>query len=89
MIRTALKRMGREDLIGNAKEHLVPEFNGRLEKGQGRGQGKSYDFHHRIKTKKSMVNSSKKFNAKSKRKAAGAKKKTKGKSNKNSPKHFQ
>jgi uncharacterized radical SAM protein YgiQ len=89
MIRTALKRMGREDLIGNAKEHLVPEFNGRLEKGQGRGQGKSYDFHHRIKTKKSMVNSSKKFNAKSKRKAAGAKKKTKGKSNKNTPKHFQ
>ena len=51
MIRTALKRMGREELIGNAKEHLVPEFNARLEKGSGRGQGKGNDFHHRIKIK--------------------------------------
>ncbi len=61
MIRTALKRMGRTELIGNAKEHLIPEFNARLEKrSDKRGSGaqaknsdstKGNDFHHRIKTK--------------------------------------
>jgi len=51
MIRVALKRMGREDLIGNRKEHLVPEYSGRLEGGRRAGQKQTNDFHHRIKTK--------------------------------------
>ena len=51
LIRAALKRMGRTDLIGNGKEHLIPEFTPRLERGAGRGKPKSNDFHHRIKTK--------------------------------------
>ena len=51
MIRVALKRMGREDLIGNKKEHLVPEFTPRLEKQGGRNSNKGNDFHHRIKVK--------------------------------------
>jgi uncharacterized radical SAM protein YgiQ len=51
MIRVALKRMGREDLIGNGKEHLLPEFTPRLEKRGGSGKAKSNDFHHRIKVK--------------------------------------
>ncbi len=51
MIRAALKRMDREDLIGNKKEHLVPEYNGRLEGGRRAGQSQTNDFHHRIKTK--------------------------------------
>ncbi len=51
MIRVALKRMGREDLIGNGKEHLVPEFTPRLEKRVGAGKSKGNDFHHRIKVK--------------------------------------
>ncbi len=50
-IRVALKRMGREDLIGNGKEHLVPEFTPRLEKRVGAGKSKGNDFHHRIKVK--------------------------------------
>jgi radical SAM superfamily enzyme YgiQ (UPF0313 family) len=33
MLRAALKRMGREDLIGNGKQHLVPRFQ---PKGTGR-----------------------------------------------------
>ncbi len=70
MIRTALKRMGREDLIGNAKEHLVPEFNHRLEKGKGRGQAKGNDFHHRIKVN-SSTKSNKKFMAKNKSRSRG------------------
>ncbi len=55
MIRVALKRMGRADLIGNGKEHLVPEFTPRLEKARHRNQAqrnqKGNDFHHRIKSK--------------------------------------
>lgn len=51
MIRAALKRMGRTDLIGNTKEHLIPEFNPRLEKRTGAIKNKGNDFHHRIKTK--------------------------------------
>jgi len=34
MLRAALKRMGRQDLIGNGKHQLVPRF-------QPRGTGKS------------------------------------------------
>ena len=54
MIREALKKMGRADLIGNTKEHLVPEFNSRLEKRENKGQAKTNDFHHRIKTKSAV-----------------------------------
>ncbi len=55
MIRVALKRMGRPDLIGNGKEHLIPEFTPRLEK-RGKGQSHDNDFHHRIKTKTNLAN---------------------------------
>ncbi|WP_299875465.1 YgiQ family radical SAM protein [uncultured Cocleimonas sp.] len=55
MIRAALKRMGRTELIGNTKEHLIPEFNARLEKrgnqANNANKNKGNDFHHRIKTK--------------------------------------
>ena len=50
MIRAALKRMGRTDLIGNGKEHLIPEYTPRLEKG-ARPKKQGNDYHHRIKTK--------------------------------------
>ena len=53
IIRSALKKMGREDLIGNKKEHLVPEFTARLEKSRNGGKAKGNDYHHRIKVKKS------------------------------------
>ncbi len=36
MLREALKRMGREDLIGNGKQHLVPRF-------QPKGTGKDHE----------------------------------------------
>ncbi len=53
IIRNALKRMGREDLIGTGKEHLVPEFTPRLVKrgAKGSNSNKGNDFHHRIKNK--------------------------------------
>ncbi len=55
MIRAALKRMGRSELIGNTKEHLIPEFNARLEKRGNKANNaninKGNDFHHRIKAK--------------------------------------
>ena len=54
IIRAALKKMGRSDLIGNTKDHLVPEFNSRLEKRSNKGQAKANDFHHRIKTKSAV-----------------------------------
>ncbi len=72
MIRVALKRMGREELIGNAKEHLVPVFNARLEKGQRKGQGKGNDFHHRIKVN-SNAKSNKKFAGQNKHKSRAKK----------------
>ncbi|HIP81694.1 MAG TPA: YgiQ family radical SAM protein [Leucothrix mucor] len=76
MIRAALKRMGREDLIGNGKEHLIPEFTARLEKG-GRGKSSGNDFHHRIKAKPNS-----KFKSKSKTRG-GTRNTSKGKSNVN------
>ncbi len=36
MLRAALQRMGREDLIGNGKQHLIPRF-------QPRGTGKAFE----------------------------------------------
>jgi uncharacterized radical SAM protein YgiQ len=49
MLREALKRMGREDLIGNGKRHLVPTFQpkGTGRRGEGRRQPKS---HKRFRT---------------------------------------
>ena len=78
IIRAALKKMGRSDLIGNTKEHLVPEFNSRLEKrGKSSTQNKGSDFHHRIKAKSSVQTKGKvqtKGNIKTKGKAkVGAK----------------
>jgi hypothetical protein len=61
MIRAALKRMGREELIGSGKQCLVPEFTPRLEKrgkATGRPDARTHtkkgtgDYHHRIKVKK-------------------------------------
>jgi hypothetical protein len=44
LLREALTRMGREDLIGNGKRHLVPRFQpagtGGLGEGRRRKQGK-------------------------------------------------
>lgn len=52
MIRAELKRMGRSELIGNTKEHLIPEFNARLEKRSNKtNKTTGNDFHHRIKAK--------------------------------------
>ncbi|MCL4111497.1 UNVERIFIED_CONTAM: hypothetical protein GTU68_002281 [Idotea baltica] len=57
MIRAALKRMGRTDLIGNGKEHLIPEFNSRLEKRGKSDSNTGNDYHHRIKTKSNVKTS--------------------------------
>jgi radical SAM superfamily enzyme YgiQ (UPF0313 family) len=44
MLREALKRMGREDLIGSGKRHLVPRYQpkgtGQAPEGRRRGSGK-------------------------------------------------
>jgi uncharacterized radical SAM protein YgiQ len=49
MLREALKRMGREDLIGNGKRHLVPRFQpkgtGQTPEGR-RGPGKRFRTQH-------------------------------------------
>lgn len=44
LLREALKKMGRADLIGNGKRHLVPNWQPSQEKGQSKGQSnkKSY-----------------------------------------------
>jgi hypothetical protein len=36
LLRQALKRMGREDLIGNGKKHLIPKY-------QPRGTGDAFE----------------------------------------------
>jgi uncharacterized radical SAM protein YgiQ len=78
MIRAALKRMGREELIGNGKEHLIPEFTPRLERRSGAGnRSKGNDFHHRIKTKTGENNSQKNNNNKSKGRSYSASAKSK------------
>ena len=47
MLRAALIRMGRQDLIGNGKQHLVPTFQpagtGRESEGQRRGPSRAGD----------------------------------------------
>ena len=53
LLREALKRMGREDLIGNGKNHLVPRFQprgtGRAPEGR-RGPGPGREKKRRFKT---------------------------------------
>ena len=58
LIRAALKRMGRTDLIGNGKEHLLPEFTPRLEKG-ARTKSRGNDYQHRIKSRSRVTKKSK------------------------------
>ncbi|MGB0865232.1 MAG: DUF3362 domain-containing protein, partial [Granulosicoccaceae bacterium] len=53
MLREALKRMGRADLIGNGKRHLIPTFQ---PKGTGgAGEGKRAVLKNRAKTKPFMT----------------------------------
>lgn len=59
MIRAALKRMGREDMIGTGNEHLIPEFTPRLEKRGKVIKPRDNDFHHRIKAKASPAGKAK------------------------------
>ncbi|PID45151.1 MAG: YgiQ family radical SAM protein [Proteobacteria bacterium] len=50
IIRQALKRMGREDLIGNGKQHLVPAWDPAKPRAKSTG-GSGSDLHHRIRGK--------------------------------------
>jgi len=91
MIRAALKRMGREELIGNSKEHLIPEFTPRLERTSGKrggaGKAKGNDFHHRIKAKTSQGKTNKGKPHKQTGFAKSAKPKAKKKSNNKQTRH--
>ncbi len=49
LLREALKKMGRADLIGNGKRHLVPAWQPKKKGAEQRGG----DFHHRIPASKS------------------------------------
>jgi hypothetical protein len=53
VLRQALKKMGRSDLIGHGEEHLVP-YSGASSNGvtSQRSCTTSHDFHHRIPVKK-------------------------------------
>ena len=81
MIRAALKRMGREDLIGNGKDHLIPEFTPRLEK-RPKGKTQGNDYHHRIKTKDSQIKKKKPY------KKAASKRYGKSAGNKSTPREM-
>ena len=48
MLRSALQKMGREDLIGNSKRHLIPSW-------QPSGTGKRHEGHRRKRTKKVLT----------------------------------
>lgn len=50
VIRQALIRMGREDLIGNGKKHLVPAWDPSKPRAKSTG-GSGGDLHHRIRGK--------------------------------------
>ena len=50
VIRQALKRMGREELIGNGKQHLVPAWDPSKPRAKSTG-GSGSDLHHRIRGK--------------------------------------
>ena len=51
ILRQALKRMGRSDLIGNKQECLVPYSKSGSQSKPRYSQKKRHDFHHRISTK--------------------------------------
>ncbi|RTZ67478.1 MAG: YgiQ family radical SAM protein [Aquificaceae bacterium] len=51
VLRQALQRMGRSDLIGNGEEHLVPYSNSASTKSR-RSRQAERDLHHRIPVKK-------------------------------------
>ncbi len=53
VLRKALKRMGRNDLIGNGEECLVPYFRVSNTTKPQYSRKRNNDFHHRISTKKS------------------------------------
>ena len=52
LLREALKRMGRADLIGNGKKHLVPSWQPKGTGDNRRAEKKGKDLHHRIGVKK-------------------------------------
>ena len=52
VLRKALKRMGRSDLIGNGEECLVPYFRASNTPKLQHSQKNNNDFHHRISVKK-------------------------------------
>jgi len=52
LLRDALKRMGRADLIGNGKKHLVPSWQPRGTGDNKRADKRGKDLHHRISAKK-------------------------------------
>ena len=51
ILRLALKRMGRSDLIGNSDKHLVPYTSASKAKQPNRSRRANNDFHHRIRKK--------------------------------------
>jgi radical SAM superfamily enzyme YgiQ (UPF0313 family) len=51
VLRQALKRMGRGDLIGSGEEHLVPYSNASSVTKSTKVQGTKNDFYHRIPVK--------------------------------------
>jgi radical SAM superfamily enzyme YgiQ (UPF0313 family) len=52
LLREALKRMGRADLIGNGKKHLVPSWQPKGTGDNRRADKRGKDLHHRISAKK-------------------------------------
>ena len=51
MLRTALKEMGRADLIGNGKKHLVPNYQPKGTGGDGRSRGQFRTQHTRTENR--------------------------------------
>ncbi|MEJ2308445.1 MAG: YgiQ family radical SAM protein [Gammaproteobacteria bacterium] len=52
LLREALKRMGRADLIGNGRKHLVPSWQPKGTGDDRRAAKRGKDLHHRISAKK-------------------------------------
>ena len=55
MIREALERLGREDLIGNTREHLVPAHQPGLRAGYQSPRRKNGDTNKRSKSLKGKI----------------------------------
>jgi len=56
VLRKALKKMGRSDLIGNGEEHLIPYSRASNTPKPQRSRKKNNDFHHRISVKNTKKN---------------------------------